>query len=298
MFTTIFKSKKELENSALGINQRNVDLINTLNQRKHYKYADDKSLTKKILESKELACPKTYTLISRIGDIEKKWRSLDGYSSLVIKPAQGSGGGGILLLTQKEGLWYKGNKALNNNQIFSHIANIIFGVYSFGDTDKAIIEQCINPHSFFAEIYPEGVPDVRIITVKGVLVMGMLRLPTDQSDGKANLHQGGLGVGINLEEGMLTQAYNGSEFTDLHPDSGKPIAGQKLPFWDEIVQLSKEVSAAFPLNYLGIDIVLDQNFGPMVLEINVRPGLSIQLANKTGLKNAINEKLKNNSLQG
>lgn len=298
MLKSLFTSKKKIEHHALGINQRNVDLINTLNQRKHYKYADDKSLTKEILESKGLACPKTYTLISRIGHIEKKWRNLSDHSSLVIKPAQGSGGGGILVLAQKEGVWYKGNKAFHENQIFSHIANIIFGVYSFGDTDKAIIEECINPHTFFAEIYPDGVPDVRIITVNGTLVMGMLRLPTDQSDGKANLHQGGLGVGIDLEKGTLTQAYNGSEFTDTHPDSGQPITGQKLPFWDEIVELSKEVSAAFPLNYLGIDIVIDQNLGPLVLEINVRPGLSIQLANKTGLKDAINKKLKNNSLQG
>lgn len=37
------------------------------------------------------------------------------------------------------------------------------------------------------------------------------------------------------------------------------------------------------LGYIGVDIVLDRDLGPLVLELNARPGLSIQLANKIGL---------------
>ena len=35
--------------------------------------------------------------------------------------------------------------------------------------------------------------------------------------------------------------------------------------------------------YLGVDIVLDREKGPLLLEINARPGLSIQIANREGL---------------
>jgi len=38
------------------------------------------------------------------------------------------------------------------------------------------------------------------------------------------------------------------------------------------------------LGYLGVDIILHPEKGPMVLELNAQPGLQIQLANMTGLK--------------
>ena len=38
-----------------------------------------------------------------------------------------------------------------------------------------------------------------------------------------------------------------------------------------------------PLGYLGVDIVLDRELGPMMLELNARPGLAIQIANNQGL---------------
>ncbi len=37
------------------------------------------------------------------------------------------------------------------------------------------------------------------------------------------------------------------------------------------------------LGYQGIDIVLDREQGPLILELNARPGLNIQIANRAGL---------------
>jgi glutathione synthase/RimK-type ligase-like ATP-grasp enzyme len=48
-------------------------------------------------------------------------------------------------------------------------------------------------------------------------------------------------------------------------------------------------SHIFGLGYLGVDIVIDRFQGPMVIEVNARPGLSIQLANAKGLKALMNE---------
>ena len=46
------------------------------------------------------------------------------------------------------------------------------------------------------------------------------------------------------------------------------------------------LSHALQLGYVGVDIVLDANYGPMVLEANARPGLNIQIANNQGLLKA------------
>ena len=39
---------------------------------------------------------------------------------------------------------------------------------------------------------------------------------------------------------------------------------------------------------IGCDIVIDKNLGPLILELNARPGLSIQLANNRGLLPRLN----------
>lgn len=287
MLTKLFDKKATLLKNALGINERNLRLIYPNNDRKNYKYADDKLLTKKVLEENGLACPDTYGAIGRIGDIERIWRKMEKGRSLVIKPSKGSGGDGILLIHANGDHWMNGGKRFKKEEIFSHIANIIFGMYSGGTEDKAIIEELIIPHSVLTSFYKEGIPDIRIITHKTTPVMGMLRIPTSESEGKANLHQGGIGVGIDLETGKLTHAYDGDKYITAHPDSGKEIHGKQLPVWDEVMDLTMKVSKAFPLNYLGIDIVTDKNKGPLVLEINIRPGLSIQMANKVGLKEVV-----------
>ena len=37
------------------------------------------------------------------------------------------------------------------------------------------------------------------------------------------------------------------------------------------------------LGYLGVDMVIDRERGPLLLELNARPGLQIQVANQKGL---------------
>jgi alpha-L-glutamate ligase-like protein len=271
----------------MGINERNVSLIYPNNQRKHYKLADDKVLTKNILETYAIPCAKTYAVIERIGDIVPKWESIQQYEKIAVKPANGSGGGGIQILTQKENGWYKSGELYPEEEIFTHMANIIMGCFSLGSDDRVLIEACIEPHPFFHEIYPEGVPDFRVILLKGKPIISMLRIPTDISEGKANLHQGGLGIGIDMQKGELLQAHDGQNYHDVHPDNGNQIKGKKIPHWEAILEISIKTAAHFPLQYLGIDIVIDKDLGPLIMEINVRPGLGIQLANKIGMKQVL-----------
>ena len=282
---TFLQFIQSLQNKVVGINRRNNQLIYPHNAKQYYKLADDKIKAKEILVEANIPCAETYLVLSKIGEIPSVFEAISPYQSLAIKPANGKGGGGILILKKgTNGNWQKGGKLISEQRIAKHLANIIMGVFSGGKKDRVLIEYCIQPHLFFKKIYPGGVPDFRVILLKQVPVMAMLRVPTAKSDGKANLHQGGLGIGIDMQNGLLTQGFDGKYYSDLHPDSKVQLAGQQVPLWDKILSISLETAAAFPLQYLGVDIVIDQNLGPLIMEVNVRPGLAIQLVNKCGLQ--------------
>ena len=82
-----------------------------------------------------------------------------------------------------------------------------------------------------------------------------------------------------------------SDIHDLkeHPDTGVAIARRVLPQWEETLDIAVRLAQAIGLGYIGVDIVLDQTQGPVVLEANARPGLAIQIANRKGLLTAIRE---------
>jgi alpha-L-glutamate ligase-like protein len=104
------------------------------------------------------------------------------------------------------------------------------------------------------------------------------------SHGKANLHQGAIGAGIDLGSGITFGGVSGNSLVETHPDTGHPIAGFEIPHWDQIMSMAAQCYEAVELGYLGVDIVLDRDLGPLILELNARPGLNIQLANRRGLR--------------
>ncbi|MDY8137195.1 sugar-transfer associated ATP-grasp domain-containing protein [Aquimarina sp. 2201CG5-10] len=294
MLSKIFNIKSQNKDKVIGLNERNIHLIYPNNAKKHYPLADDKVLTKEILHKHDIPCAKTYAVIESNSQIKKAWNVCKQYDKMAIKPANGCGGGGIKILKKDDqGNWISSGKIVSEHQIFQHMAAIVMGFFSLGSGDRVLIEECIEPHLFFHEIYPQGVPDFRIITLNQTPLMGMLRMPTDRSDGKANLHQNGIGIGVDMINGVLTEVYDGNKYFDCHPDSKYVVKGVPIPYWKEILAISVATAKAFPLNYLGIDIVIDQYKGPQIMEINVRPGLGIQLVNKKGLKEVINSRIGN-----
>ncbi|WP_452599120.1 sugar-transfer associated ATP-grasp domain-containing protein [Pontimicrobium sp. MEBiC01747] len=291
MFKNLFKIQNR--RGVMGLNQRNIELIYPNNKRKDYQLADDKVKTKTILHDNNIACAETYAVIERISEIKQKWQLCNTHNALAVKPANGCGGGGILILKKEEnGNWKNGSKPISEARIFQHITSIVSGFYSMNSQDSCLIEECIVPHPFFAEIYGEGVPDFRIITLKAQPLIGMLRMPTSKSNGKANLHQKGVGIGVDLDKGILTQTYDGKHYLDCHPDNPTPINGKPIPHWEALKQLAIDTAKAFPLNYLGIDLVIDAKKGPQIMEVNVRPGLGIQLVNQIGMGGAIKKHYK------
>ena len=269
----------------LGMNRRNGDYILRNNRRQFYPLVDDKLKTKEILETRQLPTPELYFSIS--GNFELRClRELKFLREFVVKPARGAEGRGILVIVDKqERNWRKASgEIITTDDLEYHVANILAGLFSLGGSDdRAIIEYRVRSHTAFRKIAYQGVPDVRVILYRGVPVMSMLRLPTKESDGKANLHQGAMGTGVDMLKGVTIGGVHHNELVDIHPDTQTPVAGFTIPFWETILEISSKVYDVFKLGYMGIDIVIDQLLGPLILELNARPGLTIQLANRAGL---------------
>lgn len=270
----------------LGLNARNRRYIMRYNDRRLYPKVDNKITTKQIALEYEMPVPDLYSVIRTQRDAAHLSDSLAGYSEFVVKPAAGSGGDGILIIKgrRKGGFIRSSGTLVSEGELAHHVSSILSGMYSLGGTsDEAMIESLVHCDERLEKLTFQGVPDIRIIVFQGFPVMAMTRLPTRMSDGKANLHQGAVGVGIELADGRTRGGVLGNTLIDEHPDTGEPIAGFEMPAWDQMMQMAATCFEATGLGYLGVDIVIDQQHGPLILELNARPGLNIQLANKTGL---------------
>jgi alpha-L-glutamate ligase-like protein len=186
----------------------------------------------------------------------------------------------------EEGGYIKSSGAvLSPGALQYHVSNILNGLFSLGGvTDKAIIEYRVHIAPLFQNIAYQGVPDIRLIVYHGVPVMAMLRVPTKQSDGKANLHAGGIGIGISIQTGRTTGGIWRGQFIDVHHDTGARLEGIAIPDWRKMLELAARFDGMLGLGYIGVDLVIDEHLGPMLLEVNARPGLAIQVANRTGIK--------------
>lgn len=275
---------------VLGINARNCAYIMPNNPRHLYRLVDDKVHTKRLAEKANINVPKLYGLISSVHETHLIDEITRHTQDFVIKPAHGSGGKGILVIDQRrKNLFAKTDGSLiSHEQVTHHIENILGGIYSLGgQPDQAIIEYRVKFDPVFNAVSFNGVPDIRILLYKGIPAMAMLRLPTKQSNGKANLHQGAVGAGIDLRTGITTLAVCNNRRIDEHPDFDTPVNQLQIPGWQELLLLAMRCYDLAPLGYLGVDIVIDAQLGPLILEMNARPGLAIQIANGQGLKHRL-----------
>lgn len=289
----MFGAKQLAYAGVLGVNERNSEYIARLNPRHLYPRVDDKLITKTLALEAGMAVPELYGVITHQGDVRRLPQIVGEHESFVIKPAHGSGGNGIVVVTarsqRKRDTFRLANGVLIPAvELTYHTCNILSGQYSMGGRpDSALIEYCVTFDPVFAEVSYQGVPDIRVIVYRGYPIMAMVRLPTRKSGGKANLHQGAVGAGIDLSSGETLNGVLDDEIVDDHPDTGALIAGLYIPHWDSILRVAARGLEVTGLGYLGVDIVIDRDRGPLILEMNVRPGLNIQIANCTGLTTRI-----------
>jgi alpha-L-glutamate ligase-like protein len=283
----IFQLFKELNDAGiLGMNRRNAEYIMRYNLRARFPIVDNKILTKQLAREYGVPTPELYHLIEHHGDMVALKEALGDHREFALKPARGSGGSGIVLIVDRgsQGFVRQSGRIMSGEDFNYHISGILSGIYSLGgQEDVAIIEALIHPAPIFAEVTYRGVPDIRIIVYRGVPVMAMTRLPTRASDGKANIHAGAIGAGIDIGRGMTIAAVHRSKIITHHPDTGNPIEGVAIPYWDSLLLTAAKAFEMTGLGYIGVDLVIDLDRGPLLLELNARPGLQIQMANESGL---------------
>ncbi|MBM9549025.1 alpha-L-glutamate ligase-like protein [Leptospira sp. 201903074] len=287
--------KKFEGEGVLGINRRIGEYILPYNPREYYPLVDDKWKTAELARQFHVPMPYHYGVVDTFGGIRNIRELIQGRPGFVVKPANGGMGNGILVITRESEVangsvnYHKvDDKILSEKELHHHISGILSGLYSLdGNSDSCILQERLECHSFFREISFRGIPDIRVIVFLGYPVMAMLRLPTKESGGRANLHQGALGVGVDLRRGELTHAVCNDKIIHLHPDTKQTLSGRIIPHWPTILEMASRCYDMSGLGYLGVDIVLDESRGPLLLEMNARPGLGIQIANRMGLRDRL-----------
>ena len=295
LISNLIKQNREI----LGLNRRNQEYVRPYNPPSSKTIADNKIYTKRLLKKELIQTPEVYKLIRTKKQLEfLDWESLP--KSFVIKPNQGTGGNGILVFYgKKKGKWEwirPNGTTMTKRDIILHIENILEGRFSMGSkNDIAIIEERIKTDPLLKQYSYRGVPDIRIICFNQVPVMAMLRLPTRRSNGTANLHSGAICTGIDIGTGITTYSMHmkpKSIFSDTYEliDStldlkeNKALSGIQIPLWNDLLEIALKCQKVSKLGYIGVDIALDAEKGPVVFEINARPGLGIQVANQAGLR--------------
>ncbi len=283
----------------LGLNRRNQEYVRPYNPPSAKKIADNKIITKRILNKERIKTPEVYKLIRNREQLEfLDWDSLP--KSFVIKPNKGTGGNGIIVFYGKkngEYSWIRPNeRIMTQRDIILHIENILEGRFSMGSKkDTAIIEERVKTDPLLKQYSYKGVPDIRIICFNGIPIMAMTRLPTKRSNGTANLHSGAICTGIDIGTGITTYSMHmdpNSIMSDTYIliektmdlKQNKILSGIQIPDWDNLLEIALKCQKASGLGYIGVDIALDRDKGPVVFEINARPGLGIQVANQAGLR--------------
>ncbi|OGM21489.1 hypothetical protein A2863_03660 [Candidatus Woesebacteria bacterium RIFCSPHIGHO2_01_FULL_38_9b] len=280
----------------LGLNARTQLFSYAYNDSYGKSLASSKVSTKRALKKANVAAPEIYAKFSDLKHLVNfDWEKLP--DAFALKPSQGLGGEGIVIVKKRAKDQNLPSKKANNAWITTqkkrvtvddlklHVMDILEGAYSMGNVpDVAYIEEYVGRHKAFRKFSYRGTPDIRVIVFNKVPVMAMLRLPTKESGGRANLHQGAIAVGIDMATGITVRAFWHGSYIRYKPETKRKLHGIKIPQWSRILETAVQAGIATRLGYFGADVVMHPDKGPMILELNSQPGLSIQLANASGLR--------------
>ncbi len=286
MFWLFGAARRLRELGVLSMNRRNASCILDRNPRALFPVVDDKLRMRALCERLGVPAPQTYATIAYHSMLRRLPELLAQHDDFVVKPNHGSAGRGVLVVVGRDGTGYlrHNGQRLSLEELRQHLSDILSGMYSLGGRpDEAIVQQRVRLHPAFAPYSYKGIPDVRVVLYRNRPAMAMLRLPTRASNGRANLHQGGIGAGIDLDSGVTNHAILYDRFVERHPDTNEPLVGLRVPGWGAVLEMSRKVAEAVGLGYIGVDVVIDSEEGPLLLEANARPGLAIQIANGQGM---------------
>lgn len=149
----------------------------------------------------------------------------------VLKPVDGSFGKGVNIVLCSD-------YAKNIKKVYDEYPN---GV---------LIEEKIEQDNTLGQLHKESVNTVRIYTITNgcevIIFHPWLRIGRGHNV-IDNASAGGVGAAIDLETGIIQSARDKSGHTFfIHPDTQKNIIGLKIPRWDELKEMVKNIALVNP----------------------------------------------------
>lgn len=183
-----------------------------------------------------------------------------------------------------------GDNILTDEEFRRRLLDILDGKHSMTLwSDKIIIEEKLIPGELFKEFCEFGLADIRVIVFNLVPVATMIRVPTKDSWGKANLAQWGIWLGIEVWSGKITSLLRKNKIYKIKfPKRFAHFQGKKIPYRNDILFLSSKVQYFVNIGYLALDRVIT-NEGPKLLEINARAWLEVQKVSNTRLQKVLDK---------
>lgn len=185
---------------------------------------------------------------------------------IIYKPLLGNKGGGVEVFSLTEN---------TPKEVYKTIMNYPVG----------IVEECITQHAAMAELCPDSVNTLRVVTLvskeKPITLDGkhMDFVYVAVRVGRVgavvdNFHSGGMCAAVDLKTGKIV-----TDAADLdchvyptHPDTGTAFKGFQIPFFAEAMELVKEASKKDLVEGLvGWDVAFTKE-GPILIEVNTNPG--------------------------
>ena len=253
------------------------------------KLADSKLKTKEFLKSKWVPVPKTLAVLSKHEQVTLE-KVIELEPPFVVKPNNWFGWKWIIVVDDVDA---SGNFVANTGDTYTpeqmkiHLLNVLDGFFSLSwSRDKAIIEKKIVITKEVQVLWTFWLPDVRIIVFNMVPVMAMMRIPTKESWWKANVHGGACWVWVDIWTWRLTYVTHHSKIVKSIPWIWD-VRWLVLPHWDQMLEMAVRVQKETSIWYLWCDIVLDDVEWPLLLEMNIRPWLEVQVANMWRLKDRL-----------
>lgn len=194
--------------------------------------------------------------------------------TLFIKPYGVGKGEGVNILRYVEEQIYVDQKPYGEEEFIRFLKG----------RDNWFISEAMKQHQYSDDIYNKTVNTIRLITLRDIhtnqfkVFFAVQRIGTSATIPVDNGSRGGLVANINLETGELSEArcLHNRNVYKVHPDSGAPIEGAKIPGWNELKVEILELANKMPyMHFVAWDILITEDGSMCIIEGNTSSGVNI-----------------------
>lgn len=193
--------------------------------------------------------------------------------ALYMKPIAKGKGMGVHRLEYLDGVAAIDNKPVGEAEVLKLLDG----------SDGWFISEGVEQGAFENSLYDKTANTIRFITLRDPesgnikVFFAVQRIGTSATIPVDNGSRGGLVSCIDLETGELSEArsLHSLQVHEVHPDSGAPIKGARIPNWPQIKEEMLALARRFPfINFTAWDILLTDE-GICIIEANTSSGVNI-----------------------